>query len=740
MVRKPYVPLNQKPECDNTKQCDPRDRNVRAMVSAEHGNSIQQRPDGLFAPAIVYRENTVVEAEDETISVTESQTDDGFRKFDVGVRISLANGNILEVNEDGLFASVDIGEADPVLLLTQGSLIYTPLVPGEGTITYEGDRNVIRILNGLTNIILPVAEEFTRMEELYLVQDGQQNMPLHLNWPVGVTVDNVPGPGSLTFDPRSSIHLLRHRSQEWLVLAGGGVYEANAAAERAEDAAERAEDAAAERFPSRAAFVAWIGAGNVPVPGRNYGADGLFYVGEAGTTNIVDMPGVVPAGIPQPGHYGIFGAGSYTAVKNKALRDFAVAKRSGMHFAQSGAVINRISDRAFLGAAIESDGAWPNVEQDWLTQYQRSHALKLVVGVAASGVTTLGSPIVTFAAGGITPSVGAFFMAARGVPQGATVVSVNSPTEITISVNATATTTGNTFWSQNGQTAGGLGNSAVLFALTEKTPGSSTPAAFGAQSAYSNAAGTSCIGVAGFAINNHPTLRTQAWGGYFEAHRTNANVAGAIGIEIDVASWTPAEINPNPFQQSATTGLFIGAGCGLDYAGQTNVGTAIQIVANPTKFRKGLVFAADSIEGADGMTGAGVALAMANGHQISWYNADGAVTGRVFAVPGLTAAQLSEMRFTSAGVQFQGATGQNMLMLSPVANSVNYPIISGGIAGGPVTINANGSDAAVDLRLTMRGGGYLRYGTFVASADVPITGYITIKDDLGNLRKLAVVA
>lgn len=228
MARKPYIPLNQKPECEvvpEKKQCDLRDRNVRAMVSADHGNSIQQRPDGLYAPAIVYRENTVVESDGNGISVQESQSEEGFRKFDVGVRISLANGNILQVNEDGLFVSVETEETNPILL-TQGTLSYTPLVPGEGTISYEGDRNVIRVLNGLTRIVLPLAEEFERMEELYLVQDGQRTSPMHLVWPEGVTVDNVAGPGSRTFGAGSSVHLLRHMGQEWLVLSGGGVDEA----------------------------------------------------------------------------------------------------------------------------------------------------------------------------------------------------------------------------------------------------------------------------------------------------------------------------------------------------------------------------------------------------------------------------------------------------------------------------------------------------------------------------------
>lgn len=229
MARKPYVPLNQNPECEvvpEEKQCGPGDRNVRAMVSADPGNSIQQRPDGLYAPAIVYRENTSVINEDGSIEVEEGTSAGGFRQFTVGTRISLESGNILEVREDGLFASVPGTAEQDLILMDQGSLTYSPLVPGEGTITYPGVRNVIRVLNGLTRIVLPVAEEFTAMEEVYLVQDGQRTMPLHLVWPAGVTVDNVAGPGSRTFGPGSSIHLLRHVGQQWLVLSGGGVNEA----------------------------------------------------------------------------------------------------------------------------------------------------------------------------------------------------------------------------------------------------------------------------------------------------------------------------------------------------------------------------------------------------------------------------------------------------------------------------------------------------------------------------------
>jgi hypothetical protein len=46
----------------------------------------------------------------------------------------------------------------------------------------------------------------------------------------------------------------------------------------------------------------------------------------------------------------------------------------------------------------------------------------------------------------------------------------------------------------------------------------------------------------------------------------------------------------------------------------------------------------------------------------------------------------------------------------------------------------------VDLLLAAKGTGALRFGSWVASADVPVTGSITIKDAAGNLRKLATIA
>jgi hypothetical protein len=70
----------------------------------------------------------------------------------------------------------------------------------------------------------------------------------------------------------------------------------------------------------------------------------------------------------------------------------------------------------------------------------------------------------------------------------------------------------------------------------------------------------------------------------------------------------------------------------------------------------------------------------------------------------------------------------------------NYIELGGSEAGSGVSVVAGGTDTDIDLNLTPKGTGNVRLGTLTANADAPITGYITIKDAGGNLRKLAVIA
>ena len=87
-----------------------------------------------------------------------------------------------------------------------------------------------------------------------------------------------------------------------------------------------------------------------------------------------------------------------------------------------------------------------------------------------------------------------------------------------------------------------------------------------------------------------------------------------------------------------------------------------------------------------------------------------------------------------------GGLGSESLRVEPVASAVNYVQVGGAITGSAPYVYVNGSDTNIDLTLTPKGTGNVKFGTLTANADAAITGYITIKDSAGNLRKLAVIA
>lgn len=56
------------------------------------------------------------------------------------------------------------------------------------------------------------------------------------------------------------------------------------------------------------------------------------------------------------------------------------------------------------------------------------------------------------------------------------------------------------------------------------------------------------------------------------------------------------------------------------------------------------------------------------------------------------------------------------------------------------TLIADGASANTDIRLSPKGTGRVRFGTWTSSGDVAVNGYIEVKDFAGNVRKLATIA
>lgn len=103
------------------------------------------------------------------------------------------------------------------------------------------------------------------------------------------------------------------------------------------------------------------------------------------------------------------------------------------------------------------------------------------------------------------------------------------------------------------------------------------------------------------------------------------------------------------------------------------------------------------------------------------------------------------LRLISKGngdIELWNNSGTRQLALFREAGSliVNYHDFIASLSGSPVIHQAVGTDTNIDLQLTPKGTGRVRFGTLTANADAPVTGYITIKDAGGTERKLAVIA
>jgi hypothetical protein len=89
---------------------------------------------------------------------------------------------------------------------------------------------------------------------------------------------------------------------------------------------------------------------------------------------------------------------------------------------------------------------------------------------------------------------------------------------------------------------------------------------------------------------------------------------------------------------------------------------------------------------------------------------------------------------------FLRAGGLTAFATLRTASSVNYLTGKGSVAGNPVELGAAGPDTNIDLALTPKGTGLVRFGTYTANMALTVQGFIEIKDAGGTTRRLAVVA
>jgi hypothetical protein len=94
----------------------------------------------------------------------------------------------------------------------------------------------------------------------------------------------------------------------------------------------------------------------------------------------------------------------------------------------------------------------------------------------------------------------------------------------------------------------------------------------------------------------------------------------------------------------------------------------------------------------------------------------------------------------SAWIYFRTAGTTTQAIVKHTASAVNRLTFTGATAGNAPTISLDGSDTNIDLTLTPKGTGNVRFGTFTANMGLVVQGYIEVKDSGGTVRRLAVIA
>lgn len=87
-----------------------------------------------------------------------------------------------------------------------------------------------------------------------------------------------------------------------------------------------------------------------------------------------------------------------------------------------------------------------------------------------------------------------------------------------------------------------------------------------------------------------------------------------------------------------------------------------------------------------------------------------------------------------------GTGSRTILRAFDATSAVNYGSVTGAATGAAVAFGVGGTDTDIDLQLTPKGSGNVRFGTHSALGAETVSGFITIKDAAGNSRKVAIVS
>jgi hypothetical protein len=260
-------------------------------------------------------------------------------------------------------------------------------------------------------------------------------------------------------------------------------------------------------------------------------------------------------------------------------------------------------------------------------------------------------------------------------------------------------------WMEDYWVAGGFSSGPLVSALLGVVNDTNPNNAIGVMSAVRTkdfaSAGSTALPIMGVAFNDHPTLGTKVYAGYFEGHRTSATAADTYGVEIDVRTLT-ASVQSNPRLLGDVSALQLGIGAEWSPTGQQPASSFIQMAYNGQRAYSGINIMHDALVDIGG--GVTQAVNMNRYSLLSWFDATGARSG--FVTSSATAAATGvTMDLANGQVLFRTVAGALGAAFNIAPSSVNYPTLYSGISTQPVRILAGGTDTNIDLSLEPKGAG-----------------------------------
>lgn len=100
----------------------------------------------------------------------------------------------------------------------EGSLKYINENPSQGLLVYSGNRVIVFVSPVVTDIFLDRQDNPTEIQEIYLVRQDGGTFNITFHWENPNYVNGIYGPNSMPITSGSSIHLIRRKFHEYIIL------------------------------------------------------------------------------------------------------------------------------------------------------------------------------------------------------------------------------------------------------------------------------------------------------------------------------------------------------------------------------------------------------------------------------------------------------------------------------------------------------------------------------------------